>query len=113
MIRVLFTFVVAAACLAPLAAESNEVFAFVQKSCVACHNGSVKSGDVDLKSLQTTAKTFEQDREIWEKVVAKLKTGQMPPPGAPRPAEVATTAIARWLESEFARQDRQVAPEAG
>ena len=56
------------------------------KNCVACHNPSVKSGDVDLKSLQT-AKTFDENREVWEKVVDKLKTGQMPPPGVPRPPE--------------------------
>jgi cytochrome c551/c552 len=112
MIRVLRILAVAATLSLPLAAESSEVFAFVQKSCVACHNATVKSGDVDLKALQT-AKTFDADREIWEKVVEKLKTGQMPPPGAARPPAATTTAITRWLESEFARQDRMVAPDAG
>lgn len=112
MIRALpIMFVAAATCL-PLAAEPPEVFAFVQKSCVGCHNASVKSGDVDLKSLQT-AKTFDQDREIWEKVVDKLKTGQMPPPGAPRPPEAATKSVTHWLETEFDRLDRMVKPEAG
>ena len=112
MIRVLpIMFVAAAVCL-PLAAEPPEVFAFVQKSCIGCHNASVKSGDVDLKSLQT-AKTFDQDREIWEKVVDKLKTGQMPPPGTPRPPEATTKSVTHWLEAEFDRLDRMVKPEAG
>src|SRR2546425_13010902 len=112
MLRVLSIGVAAAAFSAPLAAASQEVFAFVEKSCVSCNNATLKAGNVDLKALQT-AKTFEQDREIWEKVAEKLSTGQMPPPGAPRPPEGATTAITRWLESEFARQDRMVAPDAG
>jgi hypothetical protein len=110
--RALSILAVAALCSLPIAAESNEVFAFVQKNCVACHNFSVKSGDVDLKTPQT-AKTFEEDREIWEKVADKLRTRQMPPPGANRPPEAATTAVIRWLESEFARQDRAVKPDAG
>ncbi|MGH9722955.1 MAG: DUF1592 domain-containing protein [Bryobacteraceae bacterium] len=109
MVRVL---VVLCALALPLGAASNDVFAFVQKNCVGCHNASVKSGDMDLKALET-AKTFDDDREIWEKVVQKLKTGQMPPPGVPRPPPEATAAITRWLESEFARQDRAIKPDAG
>ena len=94
------------------ATESPDVFALVQKSCVGCHNATVKSGDVDLATLRT-ARTFEDDREIWEKVVEKLKLGQMPPPGLPRPAPETITAVTRWLESEFARQDRAIQPEPG
>ncbi len=112
MIRVLPIVFVAAALSVPLSAASPEVFSFVEKSCAGCHNASVKSGDVDLKSLQT-AKTFDQDREIWEKVVDKLKTGQMPPPGVPRPLEATTKSVTHWIETEFDRLDRMVTPEAG
>jgi Protein of unknown function (DUF1592)/Protein of unknown function (DUF1588)/Protein of unknown function (DUF1587)/Protein of unknown function (DUF1585)/Protein of unknown function (DUF1595)/Planctomycete cytochrome C len=84
----------------------------VQKSCVACHNATVKSGDVDLAGLRA-AKTFEDDREIWEKVVEKLELGQMPPPGLPRPEAETITAVTGWLKSELARQDRAIRPEPG
>jgi Protein of unknown function (DUF1592)/Protein of unknown function (DUF1588)/Protein of unknown function (DUF1587)/Protein of unknown function (DUF1595)/Protein of unknown function (DUF1585)/Planctomycete cytochrome C len=94
------------------ATESTDVFALVQKSCVGCHSATVKSGDVDLATLRT-ARTFGDDREIWEKVVEKLKLGQMPPPGLPRPAPETITAVTHWLESEFARQDRAIQPEPG
>ena len=70
-IRALSVWVVAAAVCLPLAAESRDVFAFVQTHCAACHNGTVKSGDVDLSVLKT-AKTFEDDREIWEKVEREI-----------------------------------------
>ena len=96
----------------PLAGESRDVLAFVQAHCAACHNATVKSGDVDLTVLHT-AKTFEDDREIWEKVVEKLRLGQMPPPGVARPPVEITAAITRWLTAEFARQDRLVKPDAG
>jgi hypothetical protein len=111
--RLFFLILVAASgASSQLAGEEQDVFAMVQKSCVACHNGTVKSGDVDLKGLQT-AKTFEENREIWEKVLEKLKTGKMPPPGSPRPPEATTTAVTSWLQEEFARQDRTVKPDAG
>src|SRR6266849_3075970 len=113
MIRVLLTLATAfAICSMPLGAASPEVLGFVQTSCVGCHNAKVKSGDVDLGALQS-ARTFDVDREIWEKVVEKIKTGQMPPPGTPRPPASTTAEITRWLESEFARQDRMVKPDAG
>jgi hypothetical protein len=103
----------AAAALLPLhAAGSPDVFALIQKSCASCHNATVKSGDVDLATLRT-AKTFEEDREIWEKVVEKLDLGQMPPPGLPRPEAESVKEVTRWLESEFARQDRAIQPEPG
>src|SRR5579864_6129345 len=100
------------AAVAPLSAEAPDVFAFLDKSCVACHNAKLKSGDVDLKALQST-KTFEENRDAWEKVLEKLQTGKMPPPGTPRPPEATTTAVTGWLQSEFARQDRLVTPDAG
>ena len=109
MLRGLARLVLTSSC---LFAESPEVFSFVQKNCANCHNATLKSGDVDLKSHQT-AKTFDDDRSTWEKVVEKLKTGQMPPPGVPRPPIADTAAVTKWLESEFARQDRSVKPDAG
>jgi hypothetical protein len=113
MIRNLTTLVVAATAVSlPVSAAAPEVFAFVEKSCVGCHNSKLKSGDVDLKTLQNE-KTFAEDREIWEKVVEKLQTGKMPPPGVPQPPAATTTAVTSWLQSEFARQDRMVKPDAG
>jgi hypothetical protein len=96
----------------PLAAESRDVFAFVQKNCGACHNPSARAGDLDLTSLKS-ANTFETDRETWERVVEKLKLGQMPPAGVPHPQSEATAAITSWLENEFVRQDALLKPQAG
>src|ERR1700733_11506904 len=76
----------------PVGAQSPDVFSFVKKSCVACHNAAVKSGDLDLAALQTSG-TFEHEREIWEKIVEKLKLGQMPPPGAPPPPAEITAKV--------------------
>lgn len=97
---------------APLHADPQEVFAFVKKNCTGCHNASAKAGDLDLTALNAPD-TFEKDRETWERVVEKLKLGQMPPAGVPHPQTEATAAITGWLEHEFARQDALVKPEPG
>ena len=76
------------------------------------HNQSAKSGGLDLIALRA-ARTFESDRETWEKVAQKLTFGEMPPPGVPRPPAQTITDITGWLKSEFDRQDRLVRPEAG
>ena len=94
-------------------ASSTDVLTLVQKTCVACHNASVKSGDVDLKTAAAAENTFVHDREIWEKVVEKLELKQMPPPPLPHLSGEAVTPVTEWLREEFARQDRLIKPEAG
>src|SRR5690349_6367579 len=94
-----FPIAAVAACL-PMMGASRDVLTFVQKNCTACHNASAKSGDLDLTAYKSPD-TFDSDRETWEKVVEKLKLGQMPPPGVPHPQSDETRAITAWLESEF------------
>jgi len=81
----------------------------VKKNCVGCHNAKVQSGDVNLSA----AHNFDGDRELWERVTAKLKSGEMPPQGAPRPPAPEIDAVTRWLDGEFHRQDRATKPDAG
>lgn len=108
MFRILATLVASSA----FAADPASVLSFISNSCTPCHNAKLKSGDIDLKSLQS-ANTFEHDREIWEKVAEKLKTGQMPPPGTPHPSSEASLGVTTWLQAEFTRQDRLIQPTPG
>lgn len=96
----------------PCAADEGAVFGFLQKNCVGCHSASVTSGDLNLAALHGS-KTFDANRDVWERVAGKLKTGQMPPPGVPRPPEADLLAVTGFLDAEFARQDRSIKPEAG
>ncbi|MDQ6704836.1 MAG: DUF1592 domain-containing protein, partial [Acidobacteriota bacterium] len=96
----------------PSMADDGATLAFVQKRCVSCHNTTVTSGGINLSAYRD-AKTFAENREIWERVLAKVKTGEMPPPPLPRPPAAEIHAVTSWLESEFARQDSAVVPDAG
>ena len=99
-------------CDASAADDDHGTFAFVQKNCVGCHNASVSSGGVDFSSLQKPG-TFVQNREIWEHALAKLKAGEMPPPGAPKPPAAAISATTRFLETEFKQQDGNIQADVG
>ena len=92
--------------------DPDPVFVFVRKNCVACHNKSVTNGDVNLAALDTV-ESFDAARDTWERVVAKIKMGEMPPPGFPKPAAADVNSVASVLETEFARQDRVAKPDPG
>jgi PAS domain-containing protein len=94
------------------AADPAAVFGYVKKNCVMCHNAKVKNGDLDLAQYKETV-DFDTHREAWERVVSKVKTGEMPPAGMPKPPAADSTAVIGYLEGEFARQDREAKPDPG
>ncbi|MDE3194831.1 MAG: DUF1587 domain-containing protein [Acidobacteriota bacterium] len=94
------------------AAAPPDVLGFVHSHCNSCHNANVSSGGVNLASL-TASKTFTDDRPLWERALAKLKAGEMPPPGIPKPPAADVSAVTSWLSAEFARQDAAIEPEPG
>jgi len=53
------------------------------------------------------------DREVWEKVVGRLRAGEMPPKGMPKPPAEQITTITNWIDSEFADLDRTTPPDPG
>jgi hypothetical protein len=75
--------------------------AFLKQYCASCHNARVKSGGFELDGLDPAAP--EGHLEEWEKVVRKLRTGMMPPDGAPQPSRAARDAFTASLESSLDR----------
>ncbi len=71
--------------------------ALVTASCVGCHNDRAKAGGL---SLQTFDLAHAADRlEVTEKMIRKLRAGQMPPAGSKRPDDAALTRLAEALEA--------------
>jgi mono/diheme cytochrome c family protein len=75
--------------------------AVFEKYCVACHNRTVRTAGLELDRLDLKNPGF--NAEVWEKVIAKLRAGSMPPPGTPRPDTATYHATAGWLETEIDR----------
>src|ERR1700676_5390381 len=58
--------------------------ALIVKYCVVCHNDKLTSGGLSLaKLVERTLVTgsVSDGADEWEKVILKLRSGMMPPPG--------------------------------
>ena len=63
---------------------------FTERYCVGCHSDRVKTGGLSLEGLTLT--DIPAHGEIWEKVLRKLRSGEMEPlPAGPR------TRAGRWF----------------
>ena len=69
--------------------------------CVGCHNQKLKTAAISVQALDPAH--VDTDAATWERVLRKVKAGQMPPAGMPRPKEPVITAFDDWLEHELDR----------
>ena len=96
----------ALAAAAPLAAQeagSGSPRAVLDRYCVACHNDRLLTGGLSLEAAGVDAADPSRDADVWERVIAKLRTGAMPPPGRPRPDAATYGAVAARLEADIDR----------
>ena len=85
---------------------------FLARTCYMCHNAELMSGGLNLELLQKQA-SITQSREIWERIVKKLRAGEMPPKSLPRPNPEELKAVISWIEGELGRADQLARSEAG
>ncbi len=78
-------------------ADSASHAGLVEKSCISCHNNKTKTGGLSLQGLSLT--DVPAHGEVWEKVLRKVRSGEMPPPTVrTRPAPEVAAAFATFLE---------------
>src|SRR5678815_1936645 len=78
--------------------------AFLDRYCVTCHTESAKEkGLVPVAIDKLDLSKISRDAELWEKVLRRIETGVMPPPGAPRPDPNAAKGVTTWLTAELDR----------
>jgi hypothetical protein len=65
--------------------------------CVTCHSDKLKTGGVSLANAGTLGP------ETLEKIFHKLRAGEMPPAGMPKPDAATVTALTSSLEAELDR----------
>ncbi|MEO7891957.1 MAG: DUF1592 domain-containing protein [Vicinamibacterales bacterium] len=85
----------------------------VTQYCLTCHNSTEFSGEIDLDRLLKRGQMDLHDRAIWELVVQKLRAGEMPPAGEPRPTAEQVTTLAGWIDQQIVRLDRDATPNPG
>src|SRR5687767_6945508 len=75
----------------------TDVTAFVDTHCAGCHNDRVLSGGLRLGA--DTFASMDGHAETWEKVLHKVRTGQMPPAPRPRPSAADANAFTTYLQT--------------
>ena len=78
-----------------------EARAVLDRYCVTCHNDKLRTQGLTLQAIDLA--DVSAGAEVWEKVIRKLRTRAMPPPGRPRPDQATYDAVASWLEGEIDR----------
>ena len=90
-------------------ASQDPIQPFLAKNCSACHNAKQKAGGLNVDALAGVA----QNRDTWEAIARMVGTGQMPPPGLPRPDRAQSQSVTGWIERELDRIDAAAKPNPG
>src|SRR5258708_6062800 len=82
---------------APTAAEPQPEI--TRQYCIGCHSEKGKAGGLSLVSFD--AAHADQNADVAEKIIHKLRLGMMPPPGVRRPEGGVLTQFASALETKI------------
>ena len=82
--------------LVPLTTASASDRALVDQYCVACHNDSAQTAGVSLQGLDPAQPHLQP--ALWERVLRKVGSGEMPPSGVPAPEQPARSEFVTRLE---------------
>ncbi len=96
----------------PPAGFDQTVKPVLARSCSPCHNDRNASGGLNLDSFQIPA-SVTHARDGWERIIQKVRSGEMPPKGFPRPSQAVLEAMTSFVEQEFERADRNLKPDPG
>jgi mono/diheme cytochrome c family protein len=94
------------------AAFEQKVTPLFSESCTVCHNAQLASGSLNLAPF-TAPGSLVDKREEWEQIVHKLRTGEMPPRGIPRPPQERIDALVLFVQNQFEKADSKVKPDPG
>jgi hypothetical protein len=75
--------------------------ATIDRYCVTCRNARLKTGGLVLDALPVA--NAAREPATWEKVIRKVRTGMMPPAGAPRPDRATLDGLAAAVETTIDR----------
>src|SRR5262245_14903556 len=106
MFRVVLCALAAAAALVSQTAESPQVTA--GRYCQGCHNDKLKTAGFSLDSARAAA--IGDHIDVWEKVLHKVRSGEMPPQGLPKPGPELVTTLEAELDRVAAARPNPGAP---
>ena len=81
-------------------------------TCAGCHNDRLLSGGLSVSDL-SSPDTLITHRATWEKILRRVRAGDMPPAGVRKPAADAMDAMAAYVDGAFDRADAAAPPDPG
>lgn len=72
---------------------------FLDHHCATCHSNSSRAAGLNLENADLS--NLGTQPALWENVARKMRTGLMPPPGAPQPAAADRQEMLAWLEASL------------
>ena len=75
----------------------EDVQSTLKTYCVACHTGKTAAAKVDLTRYNSPEKVVEA-RTTWSRVLARVRTSEMPPKGSPAPGIDERDKFVAWVD---------------
>ena len=96
---------------APQVPEATEAFAqtvqpFLKTYCLGCHSGAKPAAELNLGQY-ATVDSVVQDFSRWNRVLARLSAGEMPPKQATQPTDRARQQVIDWIQTTWATEARR------
>ena len=79
--------------------------AFLARYCTGCHNQQLKTAGIVLNGVDPAQPG--ENAQVLEKVLRKVRTGEMPPPGLPRPEPAVAQSFTASLASALDQAARK------
>ncbi|MDQ1469811.1 MAG: hypothetical protein QOJ99_1291 [Bryobacterales bacterium] len=104
--------VVAGAASAATTSFDSVVRPLLTQTCTGCHNDKLMSGGLNVNGFLEPA-SLTAKRDGWEIILKKLRSGEMPPRGNPKPPPEQLNALIKYVEAELDRIDKATKPDPG
>ncbi len=96
----------------PTPSFRSAVRPFLEANCFSCHGEKLQMQGLRLDVFADAAAALES-RDVFQKIREKLRRGEMPPPGIPRPDPTAVRAVIDWIEGHLGAPEENLTPDPG
>jgi hypothetical protein len=84
----------------------------LEGTCAQCHSGADPAAGLSVTAM-TGPESLVRDREDWEKILRRLRAGEMPPSGVEKPDPALLAGMISYIEQSFAMADAATQPDPG
>ena len=85
---------------------------FFEEYCFSCHAGDQPAAELSLDSF-TDNRSLIENRDIWERILDMVATGQMPPSESEQPPLEVSESFVEHIDAVFEDADRTAKPDPG